>query len=48
MLNLERVYANSEHFDPVMVRQITWATINESHQFFFKTTTEEELVRGSP
>ena len=48
MLNSEQVYANSEHFGLVMVRQITWATIKDSRQFFFKTMTEEELARGSP
>jgi hypothetical protein len=47
MLNSEQVYAKAEHFTPLMVRQITWAVIEDSRQFFFKTMTEEDLARGN-
>jgi hypothetical protein len=47
MLNSESVYAKSDQFSPQMVRQITWAVIEDSRQFFFKTMTEEELARGN-
>lgn len=47
MLNSENVYAKSDQFSPLMVRQITWAVIEDSRQFFFKTMTEEELARGN-
>jgi hypothetical protein len=48
MLNSEQVYAKSERFGPIMVRQITWAIIEDSRQFFFRTMTEEEMARGNP
>jgi hypothetical protein len=48
MLNSEQVYAKSERFGVAMVRQITWAIIEDSRQFFFRTMTEEELARGQP
>ena len=48
MLNSEQVYAKSDRFGPLMVRQITWAIIEDSRQFFFQTVTEEELARGTP
>jgi hypothetical protein len=47
MLNSEQVYAKSDRFGPQMVRQITWAIIEDSHQFFFRTLTEEELAIGT-
>lgn len=47
MLNSEHVYAKSDQFSPLMVRQITWAVIEDSRQFFFKVMTEEELARGN-
>jgi hypothetical protein len=45
MLNSEQVYAKSDQFGPQMVRQITWAILEDSRQFFFKTMTEEEITR---
>ena len=48
MLNSEQVYAKSERFGVAMVRQITWAIIEDSRQFFFRTLTEEDLARGQP
>jgi hypothetical protein len=47
MLNSKQVYAKSEQFGPQMVRQITWAILEDSRQFFFKTMTEEELAWGN-
>jgi hypothetical protein len=47
MLNSEQVYAKSEQFGPQMVRQITWAILEDSRRFFFKTMMEEELARGN-
>jgi hypothetical protein len=48
MLNSEQVYAKSDRFGPMMVRQLTWAIIEDSRQYFFRTLTEEEMARGSP
>ena len=47
MLNSEQVYAKLEQFNPQMVRQITWAILEESRQFFFRTMTEDELAWGN-
>jgi hypothetical protein len=35
MLNSEQVYAKSDRFGAQMVRQIMWAIIEDSRQFFF-------------
>lgn len=46
MLDSESVYANSQHFTPLMCCQITWAVINDSRQYFFWTVTEQQLTTG--
>jgi hypothetical protein len=47
MLHSEQVYAKPDKFVPLIVRQITWAIIEDSPQFFFRTVTEEEFARGN-
>ncbi len=41
MLNSEQVHAKADKFGPLMVRQITWAILEDSRQFFFRTVTEK-------
>lgn len=45
MLNHAGVYANQSKFPPLMCCQITWAIIEDSHQFFFWTITPDDFKK---
>jgi hypothetical protein len=47
MLDSESVFANATYFTPLICRQITWATINDSRQYFFRTLTENQFAVGN-
>jgi hypothetical protein len=47
MLDSESVFANASYFTPLICRQITWATINDSRQYFFRTLTENQFAVGN-
>jgi hypothetical protein len=44
MLDSDYVFANAHNFSPLMCRQITWAIINDSHQYFFRTLTADQFL----
>jgi hypothetical protein len=46
MLDSDSVFANAHNFSPVMCRQITWAVINDSRQYFFCTLTLDQFLSG--
>ena len=46
MLDSDNVFANSNTFTPLMCRQITWAVINDSRQYFFRTVTADHFSSG--
>jgi hypothetical protein len=47
MLDSESVFANAVSFTPLICRQITWAIINDSRQYFFNTVTADQLASGA-
>lgn len=46
MLDSDNVYANAHIFTPLMCRQVTWAVINDSRQYFFRTVTADHFSSG--
>jgi hypothetical protein len=44
MLDSESVFANANYFTPLICWQITWATINDSRQYFFHTITADHFA----
>jgi hypothetical protein len=46
MLDSDNVFANAHTFTPLMCRQITWAIINDSRQYFFRTVTADQFSSG--
>jgi len=43
MLDSESMFTNATNFTPVICRQITWAIINESRQYFFHTVMADQF-----
>jgi hypothetical protein len=46
MLDSESVFANAPNFSAQICRQITWAVLNDSRQFFFRTLTTDDFSAG--
>ena len=46
MLDSESVTANSHNFTPTICRHITWAILNDSRQYFFRTVTVDSFSSG--
>ena len=46
MLDSDNIFANANTFTPLMCRQITWAVINDSRQYFFKIVTADHFASG--
>ena len=46
MLDSESVFANVHNFTACICRQITWAILNDSRQYFFKTLTVDDFSSG--
>lgn len=46
MLDSESVFANAQNFTAQICRQITWAVLNDSRQFFFRTLTTDDFSAG--
>jgi hypothetical protein len=46
MLDSESVTANASNFTPTICRQITWAVLNDSRQYFFRTVTVDNFASG--
>lgn len=46
MLDSDCVFANAHNFTPLMCRQVTWAIINDSQQYFFRTLTADHFLSG--
>jgi hypothetical protein len=46
MLYSESVFANARNFTAPICRQITWAVLNDSRQFFFRTLTTDDFAAG--
>lgn len=46
MLDSESVFANASNFTAAICRQITWAVLNDSRQYFFKTLTTDDFATG--
>jgi hypothetical protein len=46
MLDSESVTANGPNFTPTICRQITWAILNDSRQYFFHTVTVDNFASG--
>jgi hypothetical protein len=46
MLDSDNIFANAHAFTPLICRQITWAIINDSRQYFFRTITADHFSSG--
>ena len=46
MLDSDSVFANAKSFTPLVCRQITWAVINDSRQYFFRVVTADHFASG--
>jgi hypothetical protein len=46
MLDSDNVFANVHTFTPLICHQITWAIINDSRQYFFRTITADHFSSG--
>jgi hypothetical protein len=46
MLDSDSVFANAHSFNPLVCRQITWAVINDSRQYFFRVVTADHFASG--
>lgn len=46
MLDSDCVFVNSRHFTTLMCRQILWAIINDSRQYFFRTLAADHFLSG--
>ena len=46
MLDSDCIFANTHNFTPIMCRQIAWAIINNSCQYFFKTLMADRFLSG--
>ena len=46
MLDSDNVFANAHTFTPLICRQITWAVINDSRQYFFRMVTADQFSSG--
>jgi hypothetical protein len=46
MLDSDSVFANATTFTPLICRQITWAVINDSRQYFFRVVTADHFASG--
>jgi hypothetical protein len=46
MMDSDCIFANAHNFTPLMCRQVTWAIINDSRQYFFRTLTADQFLSG--
>lgn len=46
MLDSESVFANAPNFTAQICRQITWAVLNDSRQYFFRMLTTDDFAAG--